>query len=52
MKLVLQFVDQKIEAADFEEKCRAMYSTSAYVIYTVDKLVQALVKQVASLPYY
>ena len=46
LKLIPQFLDQKLEANDFEEKCRAMYSTSAYAIYTVDKLVQALVKQV------
>lgn len=36
----------EMDATDFEDRCRAMFGTSAYYIYTIDKLVQSLAKQV------
>lgn len=46
LSLITDFLDGKIESAEFEEKSRLMYTTSAYLVYTIDKLTQALVKQV------
>jgi paired amphipathic helix protein Sin3a len=45
LKCIRDFIEGKLETSDFEEKCRAMYTTSAYLVYTVDKLAQALTKQ-------
>ncbi|KAI9093851.1 hypothetical protein DFS34DRAFT_630591 [Phlyctochytrium arcticum] len=43
------FIQNDMDAFDFEDKCRAMYGTSAYLIFTVDKLCQAVVKQLHSM---
>ncbi|KAJ3014687.1 Transcriptional regulatory protein sin3 [Thoreauomyces humboldtii] len=41
------FVTGDMESSEFEEKSRTMFGTSAYLIFTVDKLCQTIVKQVA-----
>lgn len=46
VKLIEQFITNELDASDFEDKTREMYWTAGYLIFTVDKLVQALVKQV------
>lgn len=40
------FASNEIDANDFEDKVRELFWTSGYIIFTVDKLIQALVKQV------
>lgn len=39
-------MDADIEVPDFEEKARSMFSTSAYISFTLDKLGSSLAKQV------
>ncbi|RKO92645.1 hypothetical protein BDK51DRAFT_18371 [Blyttiomyces helicus] len=38
-----------LENPEFEERARSMFGTSAYVIFTIDKLLQATVKQVQTI---
>ncbi|KAJ3159591.1 Transcriptional regulatory protein sin3 [Geranomyces michiganensis] len=42
------FVSGDTEASEFEEKARTMFGTSAYLVFTVDKLCQAIIKQAQS----
>jgi paired amphipathic helix protein Sin3a len=35
-----------MDSSDFEDKTRELFWTSGYIIFTVDKLIQAIVKQV------
>ncbi|TPX57792.1 hypothetical protein PhCBS80983_g03578 [Powellomyces hirtus] len=39
------FVTGDMDASEFEEKARTMFGTSAYLVFTVDKLCQAIIKQ-------
>ncbi|KAI8900508.1 hypothetical protein BC833DRAFT_618450 [Globomyces pollinis-pini] len=45
MKDINLFVNSEMESNDFEDKVRDLFWTSGYIIFTVDKLVQAIVKQ-------
>jgi hypothetical protein len=38
--------DYNIEQQTFEECCRYIFGTEAYTLFTIDKLVSALIKQV------
>lgn len=38
--------DYNIEQQTFEECCRYIFGTEAYILFTIDKLVSALIKQV------
>ncbi|KAJ3180454.1 Transcriptional regulatory protein sin3 [Geranomyces variabilis] len=42
------FLSGDTEASEFEEKARTMFGTSAYLVFTVDKLCQAIIKQAQS----
>ena len=42
---IKDFIAGDIEANDFEDRIRELFWTSGYLIFTVDKLVQACVKQ-------
>jgi histone deacetylase complex regulatory component SIN3 len=46
LKDIIAFVNGDMDANDFEDKTRELFWTSGYIIITVDKLVQSLVKQV------
>lgn len=46
LKDIELFVNNDMDANDFEDKTRELFWTSGYIIFTVDKLVQAIVKQV------
>ncbi|KAJ1557580.1 Transcriptional regulatory protein sin3, partial [Nowakowskiella sp. JEL0078] len=46
LNLLQDFFESKIEAPEFEEKARIMFSTSAYITFTMDKLIQAIIKQI------
>ncbi|KAH6578977.1 hypothetical protein BASA61_010573 [Batrachochytrium salamandrivorans] len=49
MKNVIMFVSGDMEATDFEDRARNMFWTSAYLIFTVDKLTGAIIKQVQAI---
>ena len=46
LKDINLFAANEIDASDFEDKVRELFWTAGYVIFTVDKLIQTLVKQV------
>ncbi|KAI8904077.1 SIN3-like protein B, transcription regulator [Gorgonomyces haynaldii] len=46
LKMLPQFLSGELDPNDFEDRVRNMYWTSGYIIFTVDRLVQAIVKQV------
>lgn len=48
MHLCESLFDNEIDQYNFEENMRHMYGTKAYVSFTLDKLVAAIVKQVRS----
>ncbi|KAJ3296647.1 Transcriptional regulatory protein sin3 [Rhizoclosmatium sp. JEL0117] len=48
IRAVHELFDSKIEATDFEDRLRGLFGTSAYLSYTIDKLVQQIVKQIQS----
>jgi len=43
--------DYNIEQQMFEECCRYIFGTEAYILFTVDKLVSALIKQIQTLSH-
>lgn len=43
--------DYNIEQQTFEECCRYIFGTEAYILFTIDKLVSALIKQVCTDDY-
>jgi len=50
MHLCESLFDNEIDQYNFEENMRHMYGTKAYVSFTLDKLVAAIVKQVRLIP--
>ena len=48
LKDINLFVNNEMDAGDFEDRTRELFWTAGYSIFTVDKLVQAIVKQVTS----
>lgn len=46
LKLIYKFNTNELEATEFEDKVRSMYWTGGFIIFTVDKLVAAITKQV------
>ena len=46
IKLIGIFMTNELEASEFEERTRNMFWTSGYLVFTIDKLIQAIVKQV------
>jgi paired amphipathic helix protein Sin3a len=52
-RTLVLFVSGDVEAGEFEDSARTMYGTSAYLVFTLDKLAQAAIKvlqQIASDP--
>lgn len=39
--------ENEVDAATFEETLRVMFGTKAYVMFTLDRVVAAIVKQVS-----
>ena len=35
-----------MESSSFEDTCREMFGVHAYIVFTIDKLVQNIVRQV------
>lgn len=46
-----KFFEGELEPLAFEENLRFMFGTRAYVMFTVDKVVAAIVKQVRCVPH-
>ena len=40
-----------MESSSFEDTCREMFGVHAYITFTIDKLVQNIVRQVRSVYY-
>ena len=49
MSLVYTLIDGSIDIAQFEDQCRSLLSTNSYVLFTLDKLIRCLVKQLQTL---
>jgi len=47
--MVFQLLDGNIEMSQFEDRCRTLLSTNSYVLFTLDKLIFRLVKQMQTL---
>ena len=45
IKLIYQLIDNDADPNDFEERVRGMYWTSGYLVFTIDRLIQSIVKQ-------
>lgn len=50
LELCKRIIEQDQDSSQFEDAVRHLYGTKGYKIYTVDKLIQAIVKQVCN--YY
>ena len=46
LELCKRIIEQDQDSNQFEDAVRHLYGTKGYKIYTVDKLIQAIVKQV------
>lgn len=46
LEMVKSYLDGNLEAAVYEEQLRDVFTIHAYVAYTMDKLIQAIVRQV------
>lgn len=46
LKDIKMFINNEMDSNGFEDKVRELFWTSGYIIITVDKLVQAIIKQV------
>jgi len=45
--MVKNVLDGKLESSSFEDQLREMYGIHAYIAFTMDKLVQNIVRQVS-----
>ncbi|KAJ3278913.1 Transcriptional regulatory protein sin3 [Blyttiomyces sp. JEL0837] len=46
---VYKLFGAKSDPAEYEDKCRALFGTSAYLVFTLDKVVMALIKQIQTI---
>jgi paired amphipathic helix protein Sin3a len=46
MQVLYSLLDGTVDNAKFEDDCRAIIGTQSYVLFTMDKLIFKLVKQV------
>eukprot|EP00210_Caulerpa_lentillifera_P005549 g5308.t1 len=51
MSLVYALIDNSIDIAQFEDQCRSLLSTNSYVLFTLDRLIGRLMKQLQSLVF-
>lgn len=52
MSALYNLLDGSSENAKFEDECRAIIGNHSYVLFTLDKLIYKLVKQVCHLSFY
>jgi paired amphipathic helix protein Sin3a len=51
LELCKRLIEQDQDSNQFEDAVRHLYGTKGYKIYTVDKLIQAIVKQVHKISF-
>jgi histone deacetylase complex regulatory component SIN3 len=49
LRAIHELFDGKIDGDGFETRCRSLFGPSGYVIYTLDKLVQAIIRQIQAI---
>jgi paired amphipathic helix protein Sin3a len=49
LELCKRIIEQDQDNTQFEDAVRHLYGTKGYKVYTIDKLIQAIVKQVSAL---
>ena len=49
MSLVYALIDTSIDIAQFEDQCRSLLGTNSYVLFTLDKLIRFIIKQLQTL---
>jgi len=49
MSMVYALIDGSIDIAQFEDQCRSLLSTNSYVLFTLDKLIRCVVKQLQTI---
>lgn len=49
LKLIEELCQGSIDGSNFEDICRRMFGTGGYIIFTVDRLLNGLVKQINNL---
>lgn len=49
LKALRRFFKNVYDQSEFEETVRAMFGTSSYLVFTMDKVVQTLIKQITSM---
>lgn len=47
LELIKSLLDGNIEGSSYEDQLREMFGIHAYVAFTLDKVIQNIVKQVA-----
>jgi paired amphipathic helix protein Sin3a len=46
LDIIDHFFEGEMESSSFEESVRYVFGINAYIMFTIDKVVQALIKQV------
>jgi len=52
MNSLYSLLDGSSDNSKFEDDCRAIIGTQSYVLFTLDKLIYKLVKQVICMNYF
>jgi len=52
MNSLYSLLDGSSDNSKFEDDCRAIIGTQSYVLFTLDKLIYKLVKQVMCMNYF
>lgn len=48
LEMVRNLLDGNMEASQYEDSLREMFTIHAYIAFTMDKLIQSIVRQVGS----
>lgn len=46
MDVMVQFLEGKLEQQKFEDSARHVFGINAYVMFTIDKTIQTLIRQI------
>ncbi|KAI8847373.1 hypothetical protein BC829DRAFT_396748 [Chytridium lagenaria] len=49
LRAIHEMFDSKMDVNEFEDRCRALFGTSGYLMFTVDKLVQTIIRQIQAI---
>lgn len=50
LEMVKNLLDGNMEASQYEDSLREMFTIHAYIAFTMDKLIQSIVRQVNTRP--